>query len=135
MSFSNVSMKSDFIGMVASGLCLIHCVATPILFMAGTGLGLPTEAQPTWWGYLDPIFLVLSLLAVYWSVQSTPQAWMKFLFVALWMLLLLLVLNEKFELYHIAEEAIYVPTIGLILLHLYNSRAPHSSNNARLVKN
>ncbi len=135
MTFSQLTVKSDHIGMLASGLCLIHCVATPLLFMAGAGLGLPTEAQPTWWGYLDPIFLVLSLLAAYWSVRSTPQAWIKFLFVALWMLLLLLVVNEKFELYHIVEEAIYVPTIGLILLHLYNSRARHSSNNSRLVKN
>ena len=135
MSFSNISMKSDFIGMIASGLCLIHCVATPILFMAGTGLGMPTEVQPTWWGYLDPIFLVLSLLAVYWSVQSRAHALIKFLFVVFWMLLMLLVLNEKFELFPIVEEAIYVPTISLILLHLYNSRARHNSNNPRLVKN
>ena len=133
MSFSNVSMKSDFLGMIASGLCLIHCVATPFLFVAGAGLGIPSKAQPTWWGYLDPIFLVLSLLAVFWSIQGTSLRWIKFLFCALWLLLLVIVLNEKFELYPIAEEAIYIPTIGLILLHLYNSRARH--NSTRLVKN
>ena len=73
MTLSQVSLKSDWIGMLASGLCLIHCLATPFLFIANASIGLHEEAHPSWWGALDIVFLVLSFFAVYWSIQNTTQ--------------------------------------------------------------
>ena len=135
MTFSQLTVKSDLIGMLASGLCLLHCIATPLLFVAGTGLGIPTGAQPSWWGYLDPLFLIFSFFAVYWSVKSASQTWVKYVFVGLWVPLLLLVLNEKLRVIEVWEKAIYIPTLGLILLHLYNIRSRHRSNASSFVKN
>ncbi len=119
---AQVSLKSDWIGILASGLCLVHCLATPFLFMAHASIGVHAEAHPSWWGTLDIVFLVLSFFAVYWSIRKTSQSWIKFGFGIIWMLLALIVLNEKFEILHLAEEAIYPPTLGLIFLHFYNRR-------------
>ena len=120
MTLTQVSTKSDWIGALASGLCLIHCLATPFLFVASAGIGFHGDAHPSWWGALDIIFLVLSFFAVYWSIQNTSETWIKYGFGIVWLLLALIVLNEKFEIFHIAEAAIYPPTIGLIFLHFYN---------------
>ena len=120
MTISQVSLKSDWIGMLASGLCLIHCLATPFLFIASAGIGLHGEAHPSWWGVLDIVFLALSFFAVYWSIQNTSKSGLKYGLGISWSLLALIVLNEKFEFFHLVEEAIYPPTLGLIFLHFYN---------------
>ncbi|PRX57471.1 MerC domain-containing protein [Flagellimonas meridianipacifica] len=122
MTFTQVSLKSDWIGMFASGLCLVHCLATPFLFIAHAGIGIHGEAHPSWWGILDIVFLVLSFFAVYWSIRKTSQSWIKFGFGIIWLLLALIVLNEKFEMLYLPEAAIYPPTLGLIFLHFYNRR-------------
>ena len=120
MTLTQISLKSDLIGMFASGLCLVHCLATPILFIANAGLGTHSEAHPSWWGILDIVFLVFALFAVYWSIKNTSRLWIKYGFGISWLLLALIVLNEKFEIFHLAEEAIYLPTLSLIFLHFYN---------------
>ncbi|MEM9077324.1 MAG: MerC domain-containing protein [Bacteroidota bacterium] len=120
MTLAQVSIKSDWIGMLASGLCLIHCLATPFLFIANASIGVHGENHPAWWGVLDIVFLVLSFFAVYWSIRNTSRTWIKYGFGISWLILASVVLNEKFELFHIAEEAIYPPTLGLIFLHFYN---------------
>ncbi|TXF90304.1 MerC domain-containing protein [Neolewinella aurantiaca] len=73
--------KPDFVGMLSSGLCAIHCAVAPVFFAAqplvhdaiseashhghehGHGL----------WGSLDIIFLVLSLVAVYYAAKASQQ--------------------------------------------------------------
>lgn len=135
MTLSQLTVKSDLIGMLSSGLCLIHCVATPFLFMANSGLGIHAEGGYSWWGYLDPLFLALSFFAVYWSVKNTTRSWIKYAFGILWFLLLLLVLNEKLELFHIWEETIYVPTVSLVFLHFYNKRYCHCNDDNCCVDN
>ncbi len=120
MTLSEVSLKSDWIGMFASGLCLVHCLATPFLFIAQAGIGAHGDAHPSWWGFLDIVFLVLSFFAVYWSIRKTNQSWIKVGFGLIWLLLALIVMNEKFEIFHLPEVAIYPPTLGLIFLHFYN---------------
>jgi len=135
MTFSQITVKSDLIGMLASGLCLLHCMATPFLFMANTGLGIHSDLRPSWWGYLEPFFLVLSFFAVYWSITNTTQKWIKYCFGFFWTFLLLLVLNEKFGLWHVQEEVIYVPAIGLILLHFYNRRFCHCEDESCCAEN
>ena len=41
---------------------------------------------------------------------------------ASWLLLFFVVLNEKLAIIPLAEQAIYVPAVGLIFFHLYNQR-------------
>ncbi len=116
----NLSSKSDIIGAMASVLCFLHCLATPILFVAQAGLASAEESRPWWWGTMDMLFLAISFFAVYWSARNTSKQWIKYAFWSLWIMLALIIVNEKLEIGHLAEELIYVPTIGLILLHFYN---------------
>ncbi len=39
-----------------------------------------------------------------------------------WLLLFFAVLNEKLAITPLAEQAIYIPAVGLIFFHLYNQR-------------
>ena len=117
-----LTSKSDIIGMAASSLCLLHCLATPFLFIAHASTIAVETAHPWWWGGLDIMFLAISFFAVYWSTRTTSSRWMKY---ALWISLIMLsliILNEKFAFWHIVEEAIYIPSMALVFLHIYNRR-------------
>ena len=118
----NLSSKSDIIGVTASGLCFLHCVATPFLFVAHAST-LSTEAtHPWWWGGLDIMFLAISFFAVYWSARNTSRKWIKYTLWISWCLLSFIIVNEKFEILHLSEETIYLPSIALVFLHIYNHR-------------
>ena len=128
MSFVTSLKQSDTIGSLASGLCLIHCLATPFLFVAYTGAAGHEHGHghghgsPAWWGVIDLVFLAVSLLAVVWSARNSSRNWMKGLLFLAWAGLALIILNEKMGWFHIPEEAIYVPALSLVGLHLYNRR-------------
>ncbi len=109
-------------GSFTSGLCLAHCVATPFLFAAHPGHVHGHHAHPFWWGCIDVLFIVLSFLAVFWSVRNTSKYWMKYALWISWALLAVLVVNEKLELLPVAEAFFYFPSIALIVLHLYNRK-------------
>ena len=118
----NISVRSDLFGAAASALCLAHCLATPFLFAAHTGHVHGHEASPFWWGTLDLVFIAISWLAVYWSAKHTSKKWMRVGLWISWVLLAFVILNEKFELLHIPEAAIYIPSLALVGLHLYNRK-------------
>ncbi|WP_253256282.1 MerC domain-containing protein [Formosa algae] len=64
--------KPDSVGAIASTLCLIHCIATPVLFMVQSCAldGCQVDAVPTWWGFIDYVFLVIAFFAIYRSTKS-----------------------------------------------------------------
>lgn len=112
--------KSDIIGGIASALCFLHCLMTPLLFVAQAGLLMEEASHPWWWGIIDLGFLTISFLAVYWSAKKTSKQWIKYAFWSQWVLLAMIIVNEKLGIAHLAEEVIYLPTIALIGLHFYN---------------
>lgn len=125
--------KSDLLGSLASGICLIHCLATPFLFMAHLEVGHMHDAHghehghhhgasPFWWQMIDVAFLAISFLAVFWSAKNSTKQWMKIALYASWAFLAMVIINEKLALFHWVEEIIYLPTLALIGLHLYNRR-------------
>ncbi len=117
---NKLSINSDPIGAMASSLCLIHCVATPLIFIIQP---LATEeAAPAWWKSLDYIFLLVSFFAVYWSVRNSSKNWMKYALWIFWTALALAIFNEKMELFSLTEFSIYIPAIGLVFLHFYNRK-------------
>jgi hypothetical protein len=71
---------------------------------------------------IDIIFLVISLVAVYWSAKSSSNTWVKIALYASWVLLTFLIINEKIEGIHLQEALIYVPAVSLIVFHLYNRK-------------
>ncbi|NIJ45206.1 hypothetical protein FHR24_001645 [Wenyingzhuangia heitensis] len=114
--------KSDTLGALASSLCLIHCVATPFLFIAQTCATTCNGAVPHWWSFIDYIFLVISFFAVYKSTQETSISFIKPLLWFSWFVLFLIIANEKLELIILNEATIYIPALALIGLHLYNKK-------------
>lgn len=115
--------KSDSIGAIASTLCLIHCAATPLLFIvqAGASACCSTTA-PGWWKFIDYFFLVISFFAIKRSTETTTNNWMKPSLWFSWLLLFVIIINEKIALLSIPESAIYIPAIALIILHTYNRK-------------
>ena len=122
--------KSDSIGALASGLCLIHCIATPLIFVVQP-LTVSDQAAPFWWQSLDYIFLLISFFAVFWTVRNTSKTWIKYALWVSYVLLVFAIMNEKFELFHLGELVEYLPAASLIGLHLYNRKycqcAPNDS--------
>ncbi|WP_046757608.1 MerC domain-containing protein [Kordia jejudonensis] len=114
--------NSDFIGAFTSSLCLLHCICTPFLFMVQTHAISHSVSAPFWWKILDFVFLIISFIAIYWSSKTTSKQWMKFLMWITWLCLCLFILNEKLAWFSIPEYAIYLPGIGLIVLHVYNKK-------------
>jgi len=118
----SINQKPDILGTFASSLCLIHCVATPFIFIAQSCTATCCEAAPIWWKPIDYIFLVISFFAIYWSTKTTTIIWIKPMLWLSWLGLASIILNEKLELIPLAESAIYFPAIALVILHLYNRK-------------
>lgn len=124
-----IQNRSDLLGSAASALCLVHCLATPFLFVAQAGHLYEHAASPLWWGGLDLFFIAISLIAVYWSAKTTSKKWVAYGLWVSWALLTFVILNEKFELMHMAEAVIYFPSLALIGLHLYNRKYCRCDND------
>jgi len=125
LNLKKLSSNSDLFGATASGICLVHCVATPFLFVAHAEMhqhGHPHGASPFWWNVIDIFFLVISLAAVYWSAKSSSETWVKAVLYFSWLFLAFLNLNEKFGGIHLPEALIYIPAVSLIVFHLYNKK-------------
>lgn len=120
MTFLN--QKADSIGAISSALCLIHCVATPFLFLTQSSLINCCIETPAWWMFIDYVFLVISFIAVYRSTQTTSKNWIKPALWTSWLFLFAVIINEKLAMLTISEIFIYLPTISLIILHLYNRK-------------
>ena len=112
--------KTDKLGIAASTLCMIHCIATPFLFIAKSCSEACCEASPNWWSSLDFVFLVVSFFAIYQSSKNTSKAWMKYAMWTTWLALCVVLLTEKLHFYTLFEHVIYVPAMTLVILHVYN---------------
>jgi hypothetical protein len=117
-----LTYKEDLIGASASFLCLIHCLATPFVFLVKSSAAVCCSNTPTWWQAMDYIFLVVAFFAVvHVTNNQRSKEWMKFSLVVSWLGLLLVTLNSTYFLFHISNELVYIPAISLVCLHLYNS--------------
>ena len=59
-SIDSELLKSDAIGAIASGLCILHCLATPIFFIASACSLSCCNNTPLWWQWMDYVFLGIS---------------------------------------------------------------------------
>ena len=114
-------LSSDILGALASALCLIHCIATPFLFFVYAGSQVVKDV-PKWWGAVDIVFIIVSLIAVYQSTKNSSKQWVKMGLWLSWIALAFVILNEKLTLIVIPEYSIYIPAIALVILHLYNKK-------------
>jgi len=114
--------KPDNLGAIASALCLMHCIATPLIFIVQS-CSVTTSccaATPTWWRAIDYLFILISFFAVYNATKTTSNNWIKPSLWLSWSLLVIIILNEELGLLSLHRNLIYFPAITLITLHMYN---------------
>lgn len=112
--------RPDTFGALASALCLVHCFATPFIFIAHSCAAGGCETSPVWWRSLDYIFLIISFFAVLQSAKNTSKNFMKPLLWISWFSLFFLIVNEKIQLLSLPETLTYIVAIVLAALHIYN---------------
>lgn len=119
---TTLNKKPDELGMLSSVLCIIHCLATPVLL---TLLPVSTAAQSgeqNWWGWLDILFLILSGVAVIFAIQRSPKTWLRVSMIASLLTLCFFIINERFGSIEFPFDVVYLPAFALIILHLLNRR-------------
>ena len=116
----SIQFKSDLIGASASGLCLIHCLATPLIFVAKTCTATCCTGAPDWWRWIDFIFLIVAFIAIYQSSKHSNSKWIKTSLWGGWVALLFVICNEYGHFIDLPSTTIYIPAVVLIGLHLYN---------------
>ena len=112
--------KPDGLGALASTLCMLHCLATPFLFIAQAGSAHCCDEAPVWWRTLDFLFLVISFVAIYRSTQTTTSGLIKPGLWISWLVLSFIIINEKIGWFHLPELLTYLSAATLVILHLYN---------------
>ena len=112
--------KPDAFGLAVSTLCILHCFLTPFLFVIHSYTDHANSVAPLWWSSLDYLFLIVSFFAVLRATRTSTNATIKKVLWISWILLVISILNEKIEIFHLPETAIYVPASSLILFHWYN---------------
>lgn len=115
--------SSDILGSIASSLCLVHCIATPFIFIAQScSVDSCCSSSPFWWSAIDYLFIGITFAAVYQSAKHAHQSWLKYALYSSWVVLTALIINEKFGFIHLSELWKYSAAFGLISLHLYKMK-------------
>ncbi len=113
--------RSDYLGALASALCIVHCLATPLLYAYQLHIISKKEIS-AWWQNLTYFFLVISFIAVYYSVKNSANKVMKIGLYVNWSFLFLLLMNEQIHWVDFPELFTYTASSMLIILHIYNQK-------------
>ena len=120
MKAATLTSKADYIGITGSVLCVIHCLATPVLLLT---VNFAHESLKVGYLSLDYVFILVNIFAVYHATKHSHSAAIRR---ALWGFLGLftacLLLEDVSELF---EYAGYAASLGLVVTHLINIRTHH----------
>jgi hypothetical protein len=112
------------IGAFASFLCIIHCLATPLIFVGKVvhecSAASCCSSSPWYWQMLDFLFLFIAFFAVVYATKHTKN----FIKIALWSGWALFALGILFENFdnHWGKYMMYLGSIVLVAFHLYNRK-------------
>jgi len=112
--------NSDRIGVVSSSLCMLHCFATPFLFLTQSSLIFLSLDFTLPWLLINYVFLFISFIAIFFSVKNSSNKIIRVLLYLFWFLLSGLIINESLGILSIPETATYLSASSLICLHIYN---------------
>lgn len=112
--------KPDTVGALASSLCVIHCLMTPLIFAAQSLTAVHEHSAPVWWQNLDFLFIIISFIAINQSTKNSNNISIKYALWINWITLFFLILNEKTEWFSLAEIITYIVAFTLAGLHIYN---------------
>lgn len=113
---------SDWLGASASGLCLIHCALSPFIFTAKPVfygmIGRPIHTHG-FWAELDYVFLIISLLAVWYSARHAHNIFLRWVLWAAWVAFAIGLLFEPYAL-AIGHGLMYFGSVILVVAHIVN---------------
>ena len=118
----STTYRADSFGAAASFLCMIHCLATPFLFVAQTCAKSCCGDAPGWWRAIDFLFLVISFMAISQAMRTSSVKWVwRGLWLA-WLALGWSVLMEALVPTLFFPGVKYTAASALIGLHFYNMK-------------
>ncbi len=125
IAINNVN-KPDILGATVSGLCTIHCLLTPLIFVArpllDDTMGHDHHGHHSGlWAYLDYLFLVLSLIAVYLSARHSSRSSFKWALWLSWAVFAGGLVGESTGI-NGSSYLMYAGSLSLIIVHLGNLR-------------
>tara|TARA_B100000965_G_scaffold365858_1_gene350650 strand:- start:166 stop:570 length:405 start_codon:yes stop_codon:yes gene_type:complete len=122
----NISLqKSDALGVLSSALCMLHCIATPFIFLAtATSCSISCcGSAPAWYQWLDYVFIFISFFAVMYSTKSSKNNWIKLALWVSWLSLVFVIINANiFQWFYVSNNVKFIPSFSLIGFHFYNMR-------------
>jgi hypothetical protein len=125
----NQSNFSDRLGVVASVLCILHCLLSPVFFVSKPLLASTFGRQAhthEHWAYLDHIFLIVSLLAVlYSSWHTTTDARLDWFLWLSWVIFAIGLFLEPLGWFY-GKLLMYAGSIFLVIAHTKNYHYCHS---------
>lgn len=112
--------NSDKFGVMANVLCMAHCLATPLLFISQAHNSTLVHEIPFLWQLTNYFFLLISFIAVYFSIKKSTKLFVKIFLMIFLLSLSFLIINEGLEGFHIPELFTYLSATSLAFLHIYN---------------
>ncbi|MFA0961484.1 MerC domain-containing protein [Roseivirga sp. BDSF3-8] len=107
--------RSDIMGIISSGLCIMHCLAFPV-FLAATGNS-AAWLEHSFHG-LDYLFVILALIAIYFSTRNLDRQWLQY---AMWSCGLLFSVMVVLHTYGAAFRVVGLfASLLLVVFHLIN---------------
>jgi uncharacterized membrane protein len=124
MAYTKLHSSIDLSGAAISSICLIHCLGTPLFFLIKPILGFSDQSHQHGHSHglgLDVFFLVLSLVAVWYSASHTSQRYIRYL---LWLFWMVFALGLILEMTGWATEKylMYFGSLALVATHLTSYR-------------
>lgn len=116
MKISHSHNKADYVGILGSLLCIVHCIAMPVLAL-GSAFGHDHHLHIGFLS-LDYLFILVNAVAVYFATRNHRSV---FVNVLLWSALVLFAVSLVFEERNVAFRWLgYVGSALLITGHLIN---------------
>ena len=112
--------NSDYLGILSSILCLIHCFITPFIYVFFAALFTQNEFLSFSWKGINLIFIVISLVAVNRSTKITTSIIIKPVFWISWIFLFFVLFNEEAKIIELPEIFSYTSALILAGVHIYN---------------
>ena len=78
------SISSDHIGVFTTVTCMLHCLATPLLFITQAQASTISQEVPFFWQSLNYLFIIISLAAITRSIQNSTNLYVKIVFISAW---------------------------------------------------
>ncbi len=102
--------NADLIGILSSSICLVHCIATPLLIAFGAGF----ITNP----FFKYLFLIISFVSIFKSTENiTSKKISLLLWVSFWGFLFSTLFQEEYEWLHYSG---YLFAILIIIGHVLN---------------